>query len=84
MAKFTRIVQILDVSPYSITCLFDTGEKRSIDFSEYLQTNKANKIISTLLNKAYFMNVAIEKLAVWCGRMDLIFQPGSFTTGLKI
>jgi len=72
MAKFTHIVQILDVSPYSITCLFDTGEKRNIDFSEYLKANKSIKIIATLLNKAYFMNVAIDEVGglVWPNGFD--------------
>jgi hypothetical protein len=72
MAVFPHILQILDVSPYTITCLFDTGEKRSIDLSAYLQTNKANKIIATLLNKAYFMNVVIDEVGglVWPNGFD--------------
>ncbi|MFA5972857.1 MAG: DUF2442 domain-containing protein [Lentimicrobiaceae bacterium] len=67
-----RLTQILDVSPYTITCLFDTGEKRSIDFTEYLQTNKANKIIAALLNKAFFMNVVINEVGglVWPNGFD--------------
>jgi hypothetical protein len=63
------IALILDVSPYIITSLFDTGEMRSIDFSEFLQTNK---IIASLLNKAYFMNVALDEVGslVWPNGFD--------------
>ncbi len=72
MADFPHIVQIIDVSPYNVTCLFDTGEKRTIDFSDYLLTQKTNKIISALLNKSYFMNVFIDEVGglVWPNGFD--------------
>ena len=72
MAIFPHIIKILDVNPYTITCLFDTGDKRSIDFSEYLQHNKANKFIASLLNRAYFMNVAIDEVGglMWPNGFD--------------
>ena len=72
MASFPRIVQILDVSPYLITCLFDNGEKRCVDFSDYLFSNSSHRLVSPLLSKAYFMNVSIDEVGglVWPNGFD--------------
>jgi len=62
MTIFPHIVQILGASPYTVTCIFDTGEKRTVDFADYLNANKANQIAAALLDRAYFMNVAIDEV----------------------
>jgi hypothetical protein len=59
---FNRIVQILDVSDFRITCLFNTKETRVVDFEPYIVANKTNKLVNQLLNKAYFLNVAIDEI----------------------
>ncbi len=72
MTLFPRIIQIIDVSPYTVSCLFDNGEKRILNFQEYLNTNKSNRLIAELLNKAYFMNVAMDEMGgiVWPNGFD--------------
>ena len=72
MTLFPRIIQIIDVSPYKVSCLFDNGEKRIVNFLEYLNTNKSNRLVAELLNKAYFMNVAMDEMGgiVWPNGFD--------------
>jgi GTP-dependent phosphoenolpyruvate carboxykinase len=59
---YNRIVRILDVSDYKITCLFNTKESRVVDFGPFIKANKTNKIVEALLDKVYFLNVAIDEI----------------------
>jgi hypothetical protein len=63
---FYRIVRILDVSGYKITCLFNTNEKRIVDFEPFLKANRSNKLINELLGKVYFLNVSIDEIGGIC------------------
>ncbi len=59
---FYRIVRILDVSGYKITCLFNTKEKRIVNFEPLIKANQANKLVKELLSKVYFLNVSIDEI----------------------
>lgn len=62
MKPVTRIVQILAVNPYLVTCQFANGEIRQVDFQEFIIQNKAHSKVKPLLNPNYFMNVTLDEL----------------------
>ncbi len=62
MKPVTRIVQIMAVAPYQVTCQFATGETRRVDFQDFLQQNERHPKVKPLLNPQYFMNVTLDEL----------------------
>ncbi len=59
---YNRIVRILDISDFQITCLFNTKEMRFVDFEPFIKANKANTLVMGLSNKVYFLNVSIDEI----------------------
>jgi hypothetical protein len=62
MKPVTRIIEILAVEPYRITCLFNDKSLKTIDFANYLNRRADKALVSPLLNPSYFMNVTLDEL----------------------
>ena len=59
-----RITQILSVEPYRVDCQWNTGEIKTIDFSDFLNEyqNKPNSVYSKLLSQDVFKRVRLDKI----------------------
>ena len=55
-----RVKTILSVEPYKVTCLWNTGEVRQIDFQPYLTESKLQSPIARLADKQLFSKVKTD------------------------
>jgi hypothetical protein len=58
-----RIKNIISVKPYQITCLWNTGEVRTIDLSDWIDDakKKTGTVLNQLINADVFNSVKIDK-----------------------
>lgn len=55
-----RVQTILFAEPYKITCLWNKGEVREVDFQPYLTESKSQSPIARLTDKQLFSQVKTE------------------------
>ena len=73
-----RIKAILSVEPYAITCLWNTGEVRQIDFRQYLLDAKPHSPIARLVDKGLFSQVRTDgRTLYWDNMLIMIDLDGS-------
>ena len=73
-----RIKRILAVEPYKITCLWNTGEVRIIDFQPYIVDSKPKSPIAHLADKQLFREVKTDgRTLYWDNLLTMIDYDGS-------
>lgn len=73
-----RVKTILSVEPYKITCLWNTGEVREVDFKPYLTEFKPQSPIARLADKRLFSEVKTDgRTLYWDNLLTMIDYDGS-------
>jgi hypothetical protein len=74
-----RVARIIDVKPFLITVEWTNGEKKSIDFAEFLADEKNKKsVFSRLLQKEIFSQVKTDgRTLYWDSMTEMIDTDGS-------
>ncbi len=62
-SQFPKVVEVLNVEPFKVTCLWSTGQVRVNDFTEEMEEWKVQnyEIYLPLTNYAVFSSVAISE-----------------------
>ncbi|WP_159468931.1 DUF2442 domain-containing protein [Dyadobacter sp. 3J3] len=71
------IKQILSVQDYNISCLFNTGEVRTVDLNSIIEKYKKinDGLISHLANKEYFKSVQLDSYGTLTWENGVDFDP---------
>jgi len=71
------IKQIIKTEPYTVTCLFNTGEVRLIDLQHKISaySQKAPDLFGKLLDKNYFETVHLDSYGTLCWDNEVDFCP---------
>lgn len=73
-----RVKSILSVEPYKVTCLWNTGEVREIDFQTYLTESKPHGPVALLSNEQLFKEVKTDgRTLYWDNLLTMIDYDGS-------
>ncbi|MBO0937301.1 DUF2442 domain-containing protein [Fibrella sp. HMF5335] len=73
-----RVKSILAVEPYKVTCLWNTGEVREVDFQPYLAESKPQSSIARLADKQLFSEVKTDgRTLYWDDLLVMIDYDGS-------
>jgi hypothetical protein len=79
------ITKILRVEPYTVTCLFDNGEIRDIDFTEQIKQYKENNLwLSVLSDKEVFNKVILDSYGTLSWNNEIEFCPDMLYKQSKI
>lgn len=76
-----RIKQILSIQPYQVLCLWNTNEKRVIDFEAWITEAKTNpkSVINKLSNPTVFMSAKLDEEQeniVWPNLLTMLYPNG--------
>lgn len=72
-----RVITILSVEPYKVTCLWNTGEVREVDFQPYLTESKPQRPIARLTDKQLFSEVKTDgRTLYWDNLLTMIDYDG--------
>lgn len=58
---FPRIIEILNVEPFKVTCLWNNGEIRMNDFTDRIEIFKKNDRLNPLLDFEIFSQVSVNQ-----------------------
>jgi hypothetical protein len=73
-----RIRQIIAVKPYKVTCLWNTGEIREIDFQPYLIESKSQSPVARLADEKLFRTVKTDgRTLYWDNLLTVTDYDGS-------
>ena len=70
-----RIARILDVKPYLITVEWTNGEKKSIDFADFLSSERnKNSVFAKLFDQDIFSKVKTDGRTLYWDQMTEMFD----------
>lgn len=71
------IKKIVEIEDYTVTCLFNTGEVRTIDLTEVVHKYQRinDGLISKLSDKAYFKTVTLDSYGTLLWENGVDFDP---------
>ena len=73
-----RVKTIRSVKSYKVTCLWNTGEVREVDFQPYIKESRSQSPIARLADKQLFSEVKTDgRTLYWDNLLTMIDYDGS-------
>lgn len=74
-------IKILSAKPYSIVCIFSSGETRTLNMEPFLEAQKNIKGINRLFDEKVFSQVSIGEVGqlLWKDVVTMINEKGEIT-----